>query len=155
LRRERDADGSPRAEEVPEGAGRHAELLEVMHRLSNAAIRIDADFGDVPRLRLVCWHGERGDIGDVVSAGVVAVEEIEKFGEGHDDPAVAEVKGVADTEVGLNVRRGAKLIERGWRSIDRDALAIVGGGDGEGAGGLALGESTELEACRRLPTPLT
>jgi hypothetical protein len=138
LRSERDADRSPGAEKVSEGASGYAELLQAGNRLGRAAIWICTDAGDIAGLRFRRGHGKRRDVGHIVRARVVAVEEIEEFNKRRDGPAFTQPNRAAHAQIGLNIGNGAKLVERSKHAIDRDTLAVVRRCNGEGAGALGL-----------------
>ena len=67
------------AEEISESAGGNAQLIQV--RNCDVAILLG--------------HGQERHIGYVVCARIIAVEEIEKFHEGNQRPAVVKVEGAA------------------------------------------------------------
>jgi hypothetical protein len=95
--------------------------------------------GDVAARRFVGRDWKRGHIGDVVRARIVAIEEIEKFDEGDQRPAIMEIERAGDAQINLNVGGAAELVQCGSDSIDLDAIAVVGEGDGEGTRALRLG----------------
>ena len=99
-------------------------------------------------LRAVCNCANTGDIGDTgdwiwlhlrrgnrqlsyidgeISAGIIAVEEVEELRERIYLPALADLERARDAQVHLDVRRAAEFIEAGGLSIDINAVGIVAG----------------------------
>src|SRR6266852_7236620 len=77
---EGDADGGAGAEEIAESAGGDEQLLSTCDWHGARWIRTKS--GDVREI--VHGNGESADIADVVVAGIVAIEEVEKFDEGRE-----------------------------------------------------------------------
>ena len=107
---------------------------------------VEAEVGGVAEI--VDRSRKRGDVADVIVAGVLAVEEIEKFGKGTKLNAFTESDVAADAEIDLIERRAAELVEVGLHAVDYGAVvageAVVGdvggSGHGEGASAFELGE---------------
>src|SRR4029077_13833178 len=85
-------------------------------------------------------------VGNEISAGVVAVEQVEELGERADLPALPDFDGAADAHVYLDVGRSAEIIEVGRLSVHRNAAAAIRVGDGEWAGALGLRKRSQFEA---------
>src|ERR1700687_2264368 len=94
---------------------------------------------------LVGRDRKRGHVGDVVSTGVIAIEEVEELGERVNLPAFADLDGAADAQIHLDVRRSAKFVEAGRLVVHGNAAAVVIGGNRERAGTFGLGESSQFE----------
>jgi len=117
---------------------------------------VEAEVGGVAEI--VDRSGERGDVTDEIVAGILAVEEIEEFGEGAELEPLAEVDVAADAEINLVKRSSAELIERGLYAVDNRAIVagetvvadVSGSGHGEGAGAFELREGGEFEAPGKL-----
>src|SRR3984893_11671360 len=89
--------------EIAEGARGEAQLFGVGGgREDRARGRIRADAGDVGGV--IHRHGESPDVGDVVRARIIAIENVEKFDEGSRYEAFVERERTADAEIPLNVR---------------------------------------------------
>src|SRR5437899_8939207 len=81
LRGEGDADGGAGTEEVAESAAGYAELFVAGdERGLCAGSTVETERGGVREA--VDGRGERGEIANVVVAGILTVEEIENFSEG-------------------------------------------------------------------------
>ena len=65
---------------------------------------------------------QRGDVGDVVRAGIVAVEQIEELDERHDLPALSDLERPGDAQINLDVRGAAELVHRGLHAVDDRAI---------------------------------
>ena len=91
--------------------------------LRAGGVGADLVIGDAADWALGGGDGKLSDVDGKVGAGVDAVEEVEELDEGKDLPAVAEVDGAGDAEVGLDVRGSAELVEDGGDAVDGDALA--------------------------------
>src|ERR1700740_3354965 len=76
---ERNAYGGAGAEEVAEGSGGYAELVDAGDGSGLCAGGVEAEGAGVGEA--VDGSGERGDVADVIVARVLAVEQIEEFGE--------------------------------------------------------------------------
>ena len=110
LRGEGDADGGAGTEEVAESAAGYAELFVAGDRCGLCAGRtVETERGGVREA--VDGRGERGEVANVVVAGILAVEEIEKLGEEAERHALAKRDVAADAEVDLIERRAAELVE--------------------------------------------
>jgi hypothetical protein len=136
---ERDADSSAGAEKISEAACGDAQWVQAGEGFGGGAGRVRTVRREVAALRLGWRHGQERHVGYIIRSGIVAVEEIEELDEGNQRPAVVEVEGSADTQVGLNVGSAAEFIESGPDSVDLDAIAVVGQGHGEGPGAFGLG----------------
>src|SRR5690348_3880169 len=154
---EGDADGRPRAEEIAESARGNAQLIRAGDRLHRGARRrIQAQRGDIREA--VHRSGQRGDVGDVVRARIIPVEKIEKFDVRQQRIAVAEFEGAGDAQVGLNVRRAAKLVERSLDTVDdgaivddvTEAVDVHGRGEREGPRAFKLRERGDFESARSM-----
>jgi len=110
LGSEGDADGGAGTEEVAESAAGYTELFVAGdgHGLC-AGGTVETESGSVREA--VYRSGERGEVADVVVAGILAVEEIEKFGEGAEGNALSKRDVAADAEIGLIKGRAAELVE--------------------------------------------
>ena len=91
-------------------------------------------------------HGERADVGHIIFAGIVAVEEIEKFDEGRGGKALANFNRAADAQVHLDIRGATQTVERSFHSIDHNAVGAIHIGDGEGTRAFCLGQGSDLES---------
>src|SRR6266446_5775146 len=116
---EGDADGGAGAKEVSQRPGRDKQLLATRNRHRAACVR--AKRSDVREIVHRYWQS--ADIADIVIARIVAIEEVEEFHEGRERPALVELDGAADAQLGLQVWRAWELIERGLHSVDHDAIA--------------------------------
>ena len=90
---EGDAYGCAWAEEIAEGTGWRAELVEAAD--GDIAGGGGAESGGV--VEIVDRDGEGRDVGDEVGAGIIAVEKIEEFDEGSGGETVVESEGTTDT----------------------------------------------------------
>jgi len=149
---EGDADSCARAEEVAESAGRDAELCVAGDGSGLGAGGIEAEGGGVGEA--VDGSGESGDVAEVIVARVLAVEQIEEFGEWAELRAFSKSDIAADAEIHLVKRRASELVERGLRTVDYGAVvageAVVvdvgGSGDAEGTSAFELRERGDFEA---------
>src|SRR6266852_1549484 len=116
---EGDADCGTRTEEIAESAGGDEQLLSTCDWHGARWIRTKS--GDVREI--VHGNGESADIADVVVAGIVAIEEVEKFDEGREGPTLVELDGTAHAQIGLNIRRAAEFVESGLHAVDHRAIA--------------------------------
>jgi hypothetical protein len=82
LRGEGYADGRAGPEKIAQSAGGCAQLVEASDGLCEGAIGVQAERGGVCEVVYRRW--QRGNIGHVVGAGIVAVEQIEKLRERRD-----------------------------------------------------------------------
>src|SRR5712691_7628104 len=152
---EGDADGGAEAEEIAESAGGCAQLTEARNGARLGEGRIEAKGGSVRKI--VDRSGKSENVRNEVVAGIPAVEEIEKFGEGAEREALAKNDVAADAKINLIERGAAELVEGGLHAVDDgaivgDAVAIdVGrGGKGEGAGAFELRDGGGFEFPREL-----
>ena len=111
-----------------------------------SASGIEAESGGVAEI--VYGSGKSGDVPYVVVAGILAVEEVEEFGEGTEGEAFSESDVAAYAEVDLIEGSAAELVEGSLHAVDYGAVvagkAIVQnvsrGGNGEGASAFKLGK---------------
>src|SRR5258708_27054622 len=94
---------------------------------------------------VVGGYRKRGHVGHKISAGIVAVEEIEELRERVDLPALANLDRAADAHVHLDVGRSAEFVEAGRLSVHGNPAAVVLVGDGERAGAVRLSLSGQFE----------
>ena len=99
----------------------------------------------LPSCSLRGRHSKIADGGDVVRAGIVAVEEIEELDERQNLPAFADLERTADPQVRLYVRCTAKLVQAFGHSVHRDSTCVSGVRDGERARTLRLGDGGQFE----------
>src|SRR5664279_6375275 len=71
---------------------------------------------------IVNWCWQRGDVGDVVRARIVAVEQIKELDERHDLPALPYFERPGDTQVNLEVRGPAELVHRSLDTVHYGAV---------------------------------
>jgi len=136
------------AKEIAKSTRREAELFEAGDGRENRASRgVRADAGNIGGV--VHGYRKRSDIGDVVRAGIVAIENVEKFDERRGREALAECERTADTEIPLDIRSPAKFIQRRLDAIHGDAVRAVRIGDGEGARRFCLPEKRQFESGRK------
>ena len=141
---EGDADGSAGAEEITEAAGGNAQLIGAGDGLGLRTGGIQAERGGVRQIVHGC--GKRGEVRDVIRAGIVPVEKVEELDEGRGREAISEFERTANAHVNLNVWRAAELIHRGLHAVDdgaiveriADSIYVNGGGDGEWASAFEL-----------------
>ena len=106
---EGDADGGAGAEEVTECATWDAELFDAGDRRGlRAGGAVETERRGV--CEAIDRSRESGDVADVVVAGILAVEEIEKFGEGAERDSFAQRDITADAEIYLIKGCAAKLV---------------------------------------------
>ena len=55
-------------------------------------------FGNVADWRLRGWHWQSAIVGDVICAGIIAVEKIEELDERQNLPALADLERTADAQ---------------------------------------------------------
>src|ERR1700733_994381 len=146
LHGEGDADRCTGTEKVSQCAASYAQLIGAGNGLRGRAGYICADICDVAGLSLICRNRERRDVGYVVGTRVIAIEEIEELRERQERVVVAELDRPAYAQVGLDISCAAKLIERSWIAVNRDACRVVSSGDGEGARALSLRKSADFKA---------
>jgi len=150
---EGDADGGAGAEEIAESAGGYAELGVAGDGRGLGAGGVEAEGGGVGEI--VDGRGKRGDVADVIVAGILAIEKIEEFGEGAELEAFAQIDVAADAEIDLIERSAAELIERGLDAVDYGAIvageAVVADVGGSGHGERA--SAFELRECGRFEVP--
>ena len=139
LGREGDTHSGAGAEEIAEGAGGDAQLIQAGDGLRLRAGGIQAERGGVRQI--VHRSRKRGEIRDVIRAGIVAVEKVEELDEGRGREALPELERAANAHIDLDVRRAAKLIHGGLHAVDdgaiidriTDSVYVNGSGDGEWA----------------------
>src|SRR6516164_7942097 len=115
LGRKGNADRRAGPEEVAERAGWYLQLVQARDRHGLRATRVEAERRRVGQAVHRRW--QRGDVGHVVRAWIVAIEHVEELNEGRERPAV-KVDGPADPEIDLNVRSAAELIEGRLHAVD-------------------------------------
>src|SRR3984885_1892535 len=136
------------AEEIAESARGKTQLLETGDGSEGGTGGgVGAEAGDVRGV--VYRHGERAHIGDVVRAGIIAVENIEKFDERSRGKAFVKCEGPADAEIPLDVGSPAEFVERSLDAVDGDAIRAVCVRDGERASGFGLAEERDFESGRK------
>src|SRR5262249_46694914 len=109
LRREWDADRGAGTEEIAERPGGEEKLLATGDgTILIASRRIQAHRGDV---REIIDRGGKGtDIGHVIVAWIVAVEEVEELDERTEGPTLVHPDRSRDPQIHLHVRRAAELV---------------------------------------------
>ena len=75
--------------------------------------------------QIVYRHRQCGNIRHVICAGIIAVEDIEKFDERGNFRALSDFKRPADTQVRLQIRSAAELIERGLDAVNHCAIVAA------------------------------
>ena len=142
-------------EEISQSTGRDQQLPKAGDGREpgrRTAQRACTDPGDVGKI----VDGKNRYVGNVIRSGIVTIDEIEELHERYNRPALFEFERPANSQVGLNVRSPAELVERGLHSVNHGA--IVGGisqpvyvyrrGERKRAGALRLGDGRELETSR-------
>src|SRR5579863_3405686 len=143
LGSKRDADGGAGAKEITESAREKAELIEAGDGLSLRAGSVEAEGGGIGEI--VDGYGKRGKVGDVIRAGIAAIEQVEDLDEGIDCPAILKFDWPADAEIDLEVGSAAEFVEGGFNTVDDGARADWGC-DGEGPRAFHLSERGQLES---------
>src|SRR5277367_6248284 len=115
LRGEGNAYRGTGPEEVAESAGGNEELVGIGDGLGLRASEVEAEGGGVGKT--IYRDGQRGDVGDVVGAGIVAIEEVEEFYERGERITLASDR-TRNAEIHLDVRGAAKLVERGLHAVN-------------------------------------
>src|SRR6266571_2436397 len=152
---EGDADGGAEAEEIAESAGGCAQLTEAGDGARLDAGEIEAEGGGVRKI--VDRRGKSRNVRNEVVAGIPAVEEIEKFGEGAEREAFAKNDVAADAKINLIERGAAELVEGGLHAVDDGAIVgdavavdVRRRGKREGAGAFELRDGGGFEFRREL-----
>ena len=116
---------------------------------------VEAKGGSVRKIVDRGWKS--GNVSNKVVAGIPAVEEIEKFGEGAEREALAKNDVAADAKINLRERGAAELVEGGLHAVDDDAIVgdavaidVRRGGKREGAGAFELRDGGGFEFPREL-----
>lgn len=109
-------------EEISQPAFGYFELLQAGERdgcrtIGYSAYRADDGAPVLIGHHLTHRNGELRDVHGEIGAGIIAVEEIEELGEGINLPALVDLDGTRDAQVGLNVGRSAEFIETGVDGI--------------------------------------
>jgi len=144
---EGDADGSAGAEEIAEGAGGNAELFVAGDGRGFGASRtVEAE--RVALVRLLTGVGSAAISPDVIVAGILAIEEIEKFREGPELETLAKINVAADAKIDLVKRSAAKLIEGSLHAVD-DGAVVAGKAVVQNVGGGAQRERAGAFKLRR------
>src|SRR6266481_8816192 len=130
LCRERDSNRGAGAKEIAQPARGYFKLLEAVDGLGYRAICNRADVGHIAARDLVGGYRKRGHVGNEISAGVVAVEEVEELGERVNLPALANLDRAGDAHVHLDVGRSAEIVEPGRLAVHGNAPAAVLIGNG-------------------------
>src|SRR6266478_2135583 len=150
-----DAEGGAEAEEIAESAGGCAQLTEARNGARLGAGGVEAKGGSVRKIVDRGWKS--GNVSNKVVAGIPAVEEIEKFGEGAEREALAKNDVAADAKINLRERGAAELVEGGLHAVDDgaivgDAVAIDvrRGGKREGPGAFELRDGGGFKFPREL-----
>jgi hypothetical protein len=71
-----------RSKEIPQGASGYAKLFQAYHWLGFAAVGVRTNIRDVASVGLCRRDGQRRDVGDIVRAWIIAVEEVEELRNG-------------------------------------------------------------------------
>ena len=100
-------------------------MIQAGDGLCGGAGSVRANVSHVAILHFVLRDWERGNVGDVVRTGIVAIENIEELDEGCHRPALADREWTADAQVRLNIWRAAQRIEADGRAIDDGAIVHV------------------------------
>src|SRR6516225_2571716 len=150
LCRERDADSRAGAEKVPKRSGGEAQLVKTRNRLRLSACLVQAERRGIGKI--IYRGGQRGNIGYIVGAGIVAVKEVEEFRKWRNRPSLANGERAAHAQVKLYVGRASQFVERRFhafhhrpvshRSCQRKRPSAFG-----------LTEKRELETTRYLKCP--
>src|ERR1019366_8303333 len=118
LRRKWNPHRSSGTEKVAERTGRHQQLVWVgdrhAARWSRAQVRCVVE--------IVHRRWQRGDVGDIVRAGIIAVEQIEEFDNWRDLPALPCFERAADTQINLDVRSYVELVHGCLDTVDHRAV---------------------------------
>src|ERR1700733_5244953 len=161
LRGERNSNCGAGAKEISESALGDFELLQAGNGhggrigagLGSSAWTIRADDSLTTSVwhRLVPRHRELNNINRVIRAGIVAIEDVEKLGEGVNLPALADLNGACDAQVGLNVGLTAKNIEarvslRSAVKLDPDAPGVIRTRNGDGTRALDLIDCAQFDS---------
>ena len=96
LRGERNADSSAWPKKVAQPAGRNSQLAEPRNWRRGGARRVGANVSHIAGCRLRRRNRQRRDVGHKVRAGIVAVENIEKFDERRNVPVFVKLERPAD-----------------------------------------------------------
>src|ERR1019366_2214572 len=104
-------------------------------------------------VEIVHRRWQRGDVGDIVRAGIIAVEQIEEFDNWRDLPALPCFERAADTQINLDVRSSVELVHGCLDTVDHRAVIgwiakpvdVHRRGECERAGGLGLNDRGHLK----------
>src|SRR5215831_9793290 len=155
LRREWNSHRCARSEEISETTLRNFKLLQPGDGCSLRAIGNGTDAGHVCdalrvglHLRLRDWelHDVRGE----VRTRIVVVEKIEKLDKRINMPALVDLDGPRDAQIGLNVRCAAEFVQAGVYPVHVNARAVVAVRDREGARALDLIDGTQFESAGQM-----
>src|SRR5262249_49231225 len=120
LGRERNSHRRSRTEEVAQGSGRHAQLIEAGNRYG--ASRCGAERSGVGQA--IDGRRQGRDIRDVVRARIIAVEEVKELDERYNGTALTKAEGPAHPHVNLDVRGSNQLVEAGLDSVDHGTVVL-------------------------------
>src|SRR6185437_14493561 len=98
---DRNADGGAGAEEIAQDTGGNAQQVEAGDGLRLRAGGIQAERGGIRQI--VHCRGKRGEVRDVICAGIVAVEKVEELDEGRGSEALTDLEWTADAHIDLNI----------------------------------------------------
>src|SRR6516225_2452479 len=120
LRGERNSHRRSRAEEIAQGSGRQAQLIEAGNR--HGASRCGAERSGV--VQAIDGRRQGRDIRNVVGTRIIAVEEVKELYERCRRPALTKAKGPAHPHVNLDVRSSNELVEAGLDPVDHGAVVL-------------------------------
>ncbi len=131
----------PGPKKSPKRSGGNAQLVEAGNR--HIASGSGAKRGGI--VQIVDRDGQRGNIRNVVGAGIVAVEQVEEFRKGRDGKTVVHGERAADAKVHLDVGSAAQFVQRSLHPIDYRAGADWSG-QSDRSRAFRLEKRGELEA---------
>lgn len=117
LRGKGHADCRAGAEEVSQRATGQAQVFAAAYRPSGGAICVEADVCYIASLHLAGRHRKRPDVRNKIVAGILPVQQIEKFYKGSQGHPLIELEVAREPQVNLSKRHAAKFIERSLPAI--------------------------------------
>lgn len=151
LRYEGNADGGAGPKEISQCTSGDTQLVGALDWFRRRAGGIETNARDVSCRCLNRWYRQRDDAGNVIRAWIIAVEKVDEFRKGPQRPAFCEREWASDMEIGLHIRRAAKLIEGCGHCVDCDPLGALRSGDRERSRTLCLHHGAQLHLAGHMP----
>src|SRR5580658_6227441 len=136
---------------VAQRAASYPQLIRTADRLGRRARRIHANVRHIARLCFGARNRKGRNVGYVIRARIIPVEQVEELDKRNYRPALAQRQRPADPQIRLNVWSATELIQHRRCSVDRDSPAVVRRGNGERPRRFGLCQRAQLYAANCPP----